>query len=508
VPTDSEELPDVSATREPTTHDGGGLGVFVQGSSDRPRAFVSYAWSGPVHMDRVRAFADRLIGAGVEVIIDIYDNRPGHDLYAFMERVATDESVGFVLVIADQIYAEKADNRSGGVGTETQLISREVYAKIDQEKVVPLIFERAPDGEPYLPAYISGRYYIDFSDADRSEAAMDELLRHLYGEQKYVKPPLGARPRFATAATHSPMAVPQSTLPASPPDSTGSAIEGLFVAIEESKSLPNDNDSEVDDLVIERISFLQPAVRALLVELDRAFSSKSDDSDLVWMLDDLLSRAKSKQGPAPGVSSWSDLDYDHIGFVVHEIATAVIALLVKHRKFAVIHRLVYHTYFYELHHGEQKSVTFEDFFWYSGILDERRKNRLQLRRVSVAADVQKEHSAHFSVIDFAELVAADSLLHLLTRFHFPDDNYRWWFPRLSVFAQRHRRIVSPLGQLVSRERGSEIAKMFGASDTASLVTAFEEAKTKTEKVTSGYREWDYNVPSFTTMFPDGMGSMP
>lgn len=110
------------------------LDAFARGSTDQPRAFLSYAWSGPAQRARVKTFADRLLGNGIDVVLDIYDNRPGHDLSAFMERTVTDASVGFVLVIADSAYAAKADARQGGVGTETQLISREVYDRIDQEK--------------------------------------------------------------------------------------------------------------------------------------------------------------------------------------------------------------------------------------------------------------------------------------------------------------------------------------------------------------------------------------
>jgi hypothetical protein len=40
--------------------------------------------------------------------------------------MVTDSTITKVAVISDQTYADKADGRAGGVGTETQIISREV----------------------------------------------------------------------------------------------------------------------------------------------------------------------------------------------------------------------------------------------------------------------------------------------------------------------------------------------------------------------------------------------
>lgn len=44
------------------------------------------------------------------------DLRLGHDKYAFMERIAVDETIDKVLIICNKSYKHKADSRSGGVG--------------------------------------------------------------------------------------------------------------------------------------------------------------------------------------------------------------------------------------------------------------------------------------------------------------------------------------------------------------------------------------------------------
>ena len=90
-----------------------------------PKVFVSYSWSSPLHQQLVQSWAERLIADGIEVVLDIYDLKEGHDKYAFMERMVTDETVTHVMIVCDKIYTEKADARKAGVGTESQIISKE-----------------------------------------------------------------------------------------------------------------------------------------------------------------------------------------------------------------------------------------------------------------------------------------------------------------------------------------------------------------------------------------------
>jgi len=73
--------------------------------------------------------AERLTSDGIYVILDVWELKAGHDKYSFMEKMVTDPHVQKVLVICDKVYQEKADDRRGGVGTESQLISKESLRK-------------------------------------------------------------------------------------------------------------------------------------------------------------------------------------------------------------------------------------------------------------------------------------------------------------------------------------------------------------------------------------------
>lgn len=61
--------------------------------------------------------------------LDKWDLKEWQDKYAFMEKCVNDPDVCKVLIICDKSYTEKANNRLGGVGDETSIISPEIYGK-------------------------------------------------------------------------------------------------------------------------------------------------------------------------------------------------------------------------------------------------------------------------------------------------------------------------------------------------------------------------------------------
>ena len=61
-----------------------------------PKAFISYSWTTQAHKEFVRYWADWLLADGIDIILDVYDLQEGHDKYAFMERMVTDDSVTHV----------------------------------------------------------------------------------------------------------------------------------------------------------------------------------------------------------------------------------------------------------------------------------------------------------------------------------------------------------------------------------------------------------------------------
>lgn len=93
------------------------------------KVFISYCWTTEEHENWVLELGTRLMENGINVKLDKWDLKEGHDKFAFMESMVTDESINKVLVICDKGYKEKSDKRQGGTGTETQIIVPEVYNK-------------------------------------------------------------------------------------------------------------------------------------------------------------------------------------------------------------------------------------------------------------------------------------------------------------------------------------------------------------------------------------------
>lgn len=145
------------------------------------KVFISYSWVPESNKEWVRKLAQKLEQDGVEVVIDYKDLRLGHDKYAFMERIAVDETIDKVLIICNKSYKHKADSRSGGVGDEAAIITPQLYGNVKQEKFIPVVNEYDEDGKPYLPNYLASRMYADLTDFN---IGYGELLSNILGEDQ------------------------------------------------------------------------------------------------------------------------------------------------------------------------------------------------------------------------------------------------------------------------------------------------------------------------------------
>jgi hypothetical protein len=144
----------------------------------------------------VLQLATELQENGVDVILDKWDLREGQDADAFMEKMVTDQSVKKVILICDKAYAEKADKRKGGVGTEAKIISRKIYEATDQSKFVAVVVEKDDNDKAYVPTYYQSRIYIDLSDRNLYTKNFDQLLRWIFDKPLYEKPEIGKLPSF------------------------------------------------------------------------------------------------------------------------------------------------------------------------------------------------------------------------------------------------------------------------------------------------------------------------
>jgi len=136
----------------------------------------------------------------VEIILDIWNLEEGQDRFSFMERMITDDEVDCVLIISDAAYAAKANERKGGVGDETQIITPELYRAAKRTRFIPVVTEYDQNGQATLPVYLRSRIYIDFSQLDRFGESYERLLRAIWDVREHPKPPIGRPPDFVLQA--------------------------------------------------------------------------------------------------------------------------------------------------------------------------------------------------------------------------------------------------------------------------------------------------------------------
>lgn len=155
--------------------------------ANAPKVFISYSWKPAQHQQKVIVLAERLMSDGVNVILDVWDLREGQDKNQFMERMVTDADIKRVLLICNKDYKEKADSRQGGVGTESMIMSGEIYAKAEQTKFIPLIFEVDEHGHAYRPVFVHSRVYLDFSNEEVIEDSYEQLFNAVSENARFTR---------------------------------------------------------------------------------------------------------------------------------------------------------------------------------------------------------------------------------------------------------------------------------------------------------------------------------
>ena len=147
-----------------------------------PDCFISYAW-GDQRQERwiVREFAEDLVKAGIEVVLDRWENaRIGASVPRFVERVA---QTSRVIVVGTPGWRRKYDNNEpmGGfvAASEGDLIGhRMVGSEGSKLTVLPVLL--VGDVTESLPPLLQGRVYADFRDQSRYFETMLDLLVSLY----------------------------------------------------------------------------------------------------------------------------------------------------------------------------------------------------------------------------------------------------------------------------------------------------------------------------------------
>jgi hypothetical protein len=117
-------------------------------------------------------------------------------------------------MICTDRYVEKANSGTGGVGYEKMIITSDLLASIDSNKIIPIIRQ---NGSFNVPTFLKSKLFIDFSKNDGFEFSYDELTRAIHNAPLYKKPKIGNNP-FTPVSE-------------SPPEKNGNALKELILIV-------------------------------------------------------------------------------------------------------------------------------------------------------------------------------------------------------------------------------------------------------------------------------------
>lgn len=408
-----------------------------------PKLFISYSWTSSAHEEWVLSLATELVESGVNVVLDKWDLREGQDAYAFMEKMVTDPGIKKVIVVCDRLYAEKADGRSGGVGAETQIISPEIYAQQDLSKFVAVLPERDEDGTPFLPAYYKSRIYIDLSSPDLYSKNFEQLLRWTYDLPLHVKPELGKMPAFLTdeptisLQTTAKFRRAVDAIRDNRPHQKGALAEYFETFAEnlERFRLEND-DEELDEKVVRNVEQFIP-YRNEAVEVFTALARYRATTDSWYALHKFFESLMPYLDRPEHVKTWHDEDFDNFKFIVHELFLYAVATLIHSECFDGVAHLLRQYYYVvpNASRGQDAMVPFSNIYDHLHSLN-RRNERLQLRRLSLHADMLKSRSSPHG-LPFWQIMQADLVLFVRDCLDcLRSDRWQSWIPVTLVYAGR------------------------------------------------------------------------
>ena len=452
-------------------------------TSTAPKLFVSYSWSSPEHEEWVIALATQLREGGIDVIVDKWDLKEGNDAYAFMEKMVTDPEIKKVVLICDRIYAEKADGRSGGVGTETQIISPEIYSKQDQSKFVAAIAERDEKGKPFLPTYYKSRVYIDLSISDSYATGFEQLLRWAYDKPLYPKPPMGEKPGFlgegATPSLETSFkwhraldAVRQNR-----PYCNGALIDYFETfSLNLEKFRITKREGEFDDQVVQNIEEFLPS-RNEAIELFLALAQYRQIQETWESIHRFFERLMPYLDRPADVSQWQEWDFDNFRFIVHELFLYSVTALLKYECFSGVGHLTSQLYF-QAERSEDRSsgmVSFSLFRRLPAILEHRNK-RLKLRRLSLHADLLRQRS-QLSGLSFQHIMQADFVLFIQDCLNcLRGRSGQHWFPITLLYADHQHSPFEIFARSISARYFEKVKGMLGITGKEDLIALAEAYK--------------------------------
>ena len=419
---------------------------------------------------------------GVDVKLDVWDLKDGQDKYAYMEQCVTNPQIDKVLILSDQVYAEKADNRRGGVGDETTIISAEVYGNVEQQKFIPVVMQRDEEGKEFLPTYLKSRIFRDLSGRNYEEE-YQQLLRTIYDEPIHRKPELGDVPLWLTELR------PDGLYPLK------DAVKKLGAA-----NIGKRKRMAAHDFLDSYIEAIEPFYGKSLdkeqylksfkemkefrdVFLDYLKASSDLDHFGSFIADEferLYNALYNAYTYNPNAIQCGEQEFDLFKLHVWELFVCTITYMLHFERYNDIYEILVHTYFLRISGlgDEKRPFSYARFRFHSEMLEERIKPTMEgvlAQKYTLTGHYVYTEREYLPIYSGRAMANADLFLYQVYNGLDLGSLTQWsrWFPTLYIYADEYD---SMWKKLKSKRFCEKILPIFGAQ-------TIDELKKRIEKCT-------------------------
>jgi len=435
------------------------------------KVFISYSWGDKNHQDWIVNLGKRLMSDTVDVILDRWSLKDGHDIHGFMEEMVKSNDIFRVLIVSDSKYQKKADERKGGVGTETQIITPNIYSNQKQEKFIPIVLERDAQGEPCLPIYLSNRKYIDFSKEEDFEDSYEELLRNILEAPSIPKPKLGNKP---------PVYITENKISLSETNSKIRTIENQIKKNQNlnSKYLSDFTESFLDKLWVFRLNQVSRDIKNYgesLIENLKSYKPLREDFikfvDLISgnefeidadILIEFFENAPIYQRPKEDIGSWNPAEFDIFKIIFQELFLYTIAICIKNKDFALISDLLNSKYYKkEPHSRNEEPENFTFLYEYHQNLESYMKqvyNKITGFGEYIISNLSEQ-------IRKENIILSDTLCYVVSYLDNVNNHFKW-FPNTYLYSKERKFIF--FEKITSKKHFEKIKIIFDVANESEL----------------------------------------
>lgn len=475
-----------------------------------PKVFISYSWSSDA---LVNELANRLVSHGVDVVYDKWDLKEGNDKYEFMERCVNDPDITRVLIVCDKTYAQKANDRTGGVGDETVIISSEIYGHARQEKFIPIIAERDEEGKEYVPTYIKTRIYIDLSDSEKYEIEYEKLLRNIYEKPQFVKPPLGKKPEWLDEEKTNFFLVKDLIR----------QIRGSNTSVKRKNCIVRFLQAYIEALKSYYIYGVKPEeaynnflntkpIRDIYLDFIEAIAESDENyaEILAENFEYMYNKLTCVKTFDQSLDSASSDDLDIYKNFLWELFICVIAYMRHISDYVAINVLLTYTYFLETNPfgGMIKQKNYTAFRHYSRLIEERYKPYSEMKgKFTLMGDTICNQREKLPIYTSEAIAEADLFLYQVCKaYDLTEDGISWhgryWFPTCYVYVKRQQ---LEWERLKSRRYCKKMQVLFGVDDIDKLKEKIEKCIYDSNIKYNG--SWDAPAAILSCIKVDDIGTL-